>query len=668
MVHYTINDDDTIRTWNIAAGSFSNLATNGLYIYARCNRNDANGIIVITATQYRFDADSSYYYFLCGNLLSVDNVTNTRPVAMTYGFTTVNGRYIKTGRIQSSDGQTYFDLDSGVIAGNITFTAPTGSDNAATINGLINSNTNVVTAGANAANAVNSIAFGGINLCEGSIGDDKNAWQVTAGIKSTPTQKHNGHEAVRITSTSSAIAWLYSYNKVAVTKISAGDAITISAWVMANFTTESARFMLRFQNTEQTGGGNLFNVGDYFTPASGFSWKRITFTATVPSTLTFDRLQLFFTVEKGAADYWLQATEIMVEKGSIASEWVIAPQDTDDSISAAQSVASTALSNASAASTAAQNAQNAANTAQGTIDTMNGDTVFSVIEKKSFRSEWVAINGVVSTASGSATATGSYSKAVAATNGTTVGHSDLDTAYGDLRTYLNDKQLNTNINTSNFSQSTLGDYCKAYYNAETKLYNDLSDYYAEQAKLVVANLSGVNLCVGSVGNDRNPFVVNGTGTIAIPTQTHDGYESVRFTSTSNSTTFFQSPDKVAVSKTANGQKITISAWVMANFSNADKCRFILRGYKNGGSNNVWSIGDYITPTYADWKRVSISGTIPSDAGEYDGVMLFFTLESNGLWLNVTQIMVEQGEIATQWSFAPEDITAAMKAEADAVRL
>ena len=41
-----------------------------------------------------------------------------------YGFTTVSGRFIKTGRIESSGGGgTYFDLDTGEISGKITFTS-----------------------------------------------------------------------------------------------------------------------------------------------------------------------------------------------------------------------------------------------------------------------------------------------------------------------------------------------------------------------------------------------------------------------------------------------------------------------------------------------------------------------------------------------------------------
>ena len=47
-----------------------------------------------------------------------------------YGFTFISGRYISTERIQSADGATYFDLDEGVISGNISIMAgSTGYNN-----------------------------------------------------------------------------------------------------------------------------------------------------------------------------------------------------------------------------------------------------------------------------------------------------------------------------------------------------------------------------------------------------------------------------------------------------------------------------------------------------------------------------------------------------------
>jgi len=131
LVHFAI--EENIRTWTIPAVSVSGLTPGTIYyVYARCNRTGTAGNIIIDATQRKADAESSYYYFLIGTLSSAitdaDNTRTARILALTYGSSTVNGRFIKTGRIQSSGGgAAYFDLDNGEIGGCIKFTATDGS-------------------------------------------------------------------------------------------------------------------------------------------------------------------------------------------------------------------------------------------------------------------------------------------------------------------------------------------------------------------------------------------------------------------------------------------------------------------------------------------------------------------------------------------------------------
>jgi len=69
--------------------------------------------------QIPVEKDPAYYHFWIGVLNSVDSELKARSFAPMYGFTMINGRFIKTGRIQSADGATYFDLDAGEIGGNI---------------------------------------------------------------------------------------------------------------------------------------------------------------------------------------------------------------------------------------------------------------------------------------------------------------------------------------------------------------------------------------------------------------------------------------------------------------------------------------------------------------------------------------------------------------------
>ena len=131
LVHFAI--EENIRTWTIPAVSVSGLTAGTVYyVYARCARTGTAGNIIIDATQRKADAESGYYYFLIGTLSSAitdaDNTRTARVLALTYGSSTVNGRFIKTGRIQSSGGgAAYFDLDNGEIGGRIKFTASDGS-------------------------------------------------------------------------------------------------------------------------------------------------------------------------------------------------------------------------------------------------------------------------------------------------------------------------------------------------------------------------------------------------------------------------------------------------------------------------------------------------------------------------------------------------------------
>lgn len=121
LTHYTI-DPDTARSWVLADGEITFTDTAPYYIYARCNRNDEDGVFEFSKEQHKVEENATVYYFLIGVLNSVDSETKVRSIALTYGFTTVNGRFIKTGRIESADGTTYFDLDKSEIGGRIVFT------------------------------------------------------------------------------------------------------------------------------------------------------------------------------------------------------------------------------------------------------------------------------------------------------------------------------------------------------------------------------------------------------------------------------------------------------------------------------------------------------------------------------------------------------------------
>ena len=103
LTHYTI-DPETARSWALADGEITFTDTDPYYIYARCNRNGEDGVFEFSKTQHKCEESATVYYFLVGVLNSVDSETKVRSIALTYGFTMINGRFIKTGRIESADG------------------------------------------------------------------------------------------------------------------------------------------------------------------------------------------------------------------------------------------------------------------------------------------------------------------------------------------------------------------------------------------------------------------------------------------------------------------------------------------------------------------------------------------------------------------------------------
>lgn len=125
LVHYTLND--TITTWNLTSTTVTQLdPAKSYFVYAKCQADGDAGAIIIDDTQIKVDQDPMFYHFIIGHLSSVitnpDGSNPARILSLTYGSTTINGRFIKTGRIESSGGgSTYFDLDEGIISGNIRF-------------------------------------------------------------------------------------------------------------------------------------------------------------------------------------------------------------------------------------------------------------------------------------------------------------------------------------------------------------------------------------------------------------------------------------------------------------------------------------------------------------------------------------------------------------------
>lgn len=112
LSHLTI-DNDKIRSWQMDEASFELQSTGGYYLFAKCSKSGENGVWYLTQEQLKFEHtnDPNNYYFQVGIISSLYSDDNFRDFQTTYGFTRINGNTITTGRIITSDGECYLDLD-----------------------------------------------------------------------------------------------------------------------------------------------------------------------------------------------------------------------------------------------------------------------------------------------------------------------------------------------------------------------------------------------------------------------------------------------------------------------------------------------------------------------------------------------------------------------------
>lgn len=115
LIHFGID-------WQVQGGTFTVPNDLSYIVYIKCSRTD-NQATIDLSTENKQPIQDDYYYFTLGVLNSPEVGLNSRTLSLLQGITTIPGEYIKTGRISSNDGSTYFDLDTGEISGKITFTS-----------------------------------------------------------------------------------------------------------------------------------------------------------------------------------------------------------------------------------------------------------------------------------------------------------------------------------------------------------------------------------------------------------------------------------------------------------------------------------------------------------------------------------------------------------------
>ena len=133
LAHYTfVDSSNNPRIWNLSDGDVTLSNDGAFYIYAKCSISGDTGTILFSTSQIIVDSDGSFYHFLLGVVNSVNDV-DARSLYLTFGFTTINGRFIRTGRVVSQDGTTFFDLDENLFQGNFKFSDGTPVEKVQTV-------------------------------------------------------------------------------------------------------------------------------------------------------------------------------------------------------------------------------------------------------------------------------------------------------------------------------------------------------------------------------------------------------------------------------------------------------------------------------------------------------------------------------------------------------
>ena len=114
------------KTWTLPAYDYAvRTDQKTIHLYAKVERNGANGVFFATDTTKAMEAEANYYYLYLGMLSPAPN----RAFTPLYGFTEVLPSQIRTERITSADGSTSINLNTGeIVSDKIKFRHPDGGE------------------------------------------------------------------------------------------------------------------------------------------------------------------------------------------------------------------------------------------------------------------------------------------------------------------------------------------------------------------------------------------------------------------------------------------------------------------------------------------------------------------------------------------------------------
>ena len=114
------------KTWTLPAYDYAvRTDQKTIHLYAKVERNGANGVFFASDTAKAMEAEANYYYLYLGMLSQAPN----RAFTTLYGFTEILPSQIRTERIASADGSTTINLNTGeIVSDKIKFRHPDGGE------------------------------------------------------------------------------------------------------------------------------------------------------------------------------------------------------------------------------------------------------------------------------------------------------------------------------------------------------------------------------------------------------------------------------------------------------------------------------------------------------------------------------------------------------------
>ena len=465
--YYPVGNPGSWIVSQLSAGELDNLP---YYLYIKADKAHGGALFLLSLTKISVESVAGFYHFPVGVLSS--SIDGRRSFQTTKGYTLITGGDIKTGRISSTDGHKYFDLDTGEIKGSFKFVSGESVED-------------TVAAAQNSADGAQAFAETVNTNLQAQIDGVVDSWfypytptleNYPASGWATSEEKHrhvgdtftNTEEYVDdVTTPDAGKSWRYVYDDAFAvflwTPIADSDAV--KALLAASKAQDTADGKRRVFSTTPT-NAQVYDVGDL--------WANATFS----TIYTNDLLRCKTAKAAGAA--W-----------SIV-HWEKASKYTDDA------AANAAAQLAADANAAAQAAQEDADAALEELTDILSDGVLSASEKPSQRQAWDIVASEKSAL-----------ESQADTFELPTEKATYTAAFFSLADYLNDGEsyqvgtvpdwlIDANLSVGTvIVGSTYRSKWKAYYDARTFLLNAVSI----KAKTIADNIvvGGRNLVLKSFG-------------------------------------------------------------------------------------------------------------------------------------------------------------------------